>query len=332
MVTVSSTPVVIDTDAGVDDAVALWWALTDPRVEVRGITVVHGNVELDRAVANVCVILAAIGRTDVPVGVGAAAAVGPVPALARASFVHGEDGLGDCGLVPDLDPSAVPASFGVTLVTADEVFDRFADDAVLITLGPLSTVADSLSRHPDLAARFLRMVCMAGAFASPGNAYPVAEANVIHDPTGAQRVLSAGWRRPPLLVGLDVTHEATFTDVEVALLAEHRNAAATFCDGPLKTYARFAGTFCAPGEFTCHDLLATMASAIDDIVTGPLLPVAVQTEPGPAWGMTVADFRQPFFARIGHLQQSPAGFVECEVALEVNLPVWRREVHTLFGG
>ncbi len=323
---------VIDTDAGVDDAVALWWALTDPRVDVRGITVVHGNVELDRAVANVCVILAAIGRTDIPVGVGAGHAVGPVPLLARASFVHGDDGLGDCGLVPNIPSGDIPALLGITLTTADDVFERFADDAVLVTLGPLSTVADSFARSAGLAGRFARLVCMAGAFASPGNAYPVAEANVIHDPTAAQRVLSAAWRRPPLLVGLDVTQEATLTDVEVALIGEHRNAAAAFCDGPLKTYARFAGTFCEPGEFTCHDLLATMAAAIDDIVTGPVLPVAVQTEPGPAWGMTVADFRQPFFARIGNAQQSPAGFVDCEVALEVNLPVWRREVHALFGG
>ena len=326
----ASTPVVIDTDAGVDDAVALWWALTDPRVDVRGITVVHGNVELDRAVANVCVILAAIGRTDIPVGVGTASAVGPVPSIPRASFVHGEDGLGDCGLVPDLPPTDVPASLGVTLLTADEVFDRFADNATLVTLGPLSTVADSLSRRPDLATRFIRLVSMAGAFASPGNANPVAEANVIHDPTGAQRVLAAGWNQPPLLVGLDVTQEATLTDVEVALIAEHRNAAAVFCDGPLRTYARFAGTFCGPGEFTCHDLVATMASILDDLVTGPVLPVAVQTEAGPAWGMTVADFRQPFFTRIGKTQSSPLGFVECQVALEVNLPVWRREVHQLF--
>jgi inosine-uridine nucleoside N-ribohydrolase len=329
---VVATPVVIDTDAGVDDAVALWWALTDPRVDVRAITVVHGNVDLDRAVANVCVILAAIGRTDVPVGVGAGSAVGPVPLLPRASFVHGEDGLGDCGLVPDLAPAAVPGSLGVVLTTADDIYERFADDAVLVTLGPLSTVADSFARNPALASRFARLVCMAGAFASPGNAYPVAEANVIHDPTGAQRVLTAAWRRPPLLVGLDVTQEATLTAVEVALVAEHRNAAATFCDGPLKTYARFAGTFCDPGEFTCHDLLATMAAVIDDIVTGPELPVAVQTEHGPAWGMTVADFRQPFFARVGKTQESPEGFVDCEVALEVNLPLWRREVHVLFGG
>ena len=327
----AAVPLVIDTDAGVDDAVALWWALTDPRVDVRGITVVHGNVDLDRAVANVGVILAAIGRTDIPIGVGAADPVGPVPNIPRASFVHGEDGLGDCGLVPDLPPGDVPASLGITLTTADDVFERFADDAILVTLGPLSTVADSFSRNPTLAKRFRRLIVMGGAFASPGNAYPVAEANIIHDPTAAQQVFAAGWTQPPLLIGLDVTHEATLTEVEVALIAERRNAAAAFCEGPLRTYARFAGTFCDPGEFTCHDLFATMAAAVEDLVTGPVLPVSVQTVAGPAWGMTVADFRQPFFARVGKTQPSPDGFVDCQVGLEINLPLWRAEVHRLFG-
>ena len=326
-----AVPVVIDTDAGIDDAVALWWALTDPRVDVRGITTVHGNVDLDRAVANIAVVLAATGRTDVPIGIGVGTAIGPAPDLPRATFIHGVDGLGDCGLVPDQAIADIPASLGVTVSTAADVFERFADDAVLITLGPLSTVATALASSPALSTRFRRLVVMGGAFASPGNAFPTAEANIIHDPVAAQRVLAAGWRVPPLLVGLDVTQEATLTPSEVALLAERRNPAAQFCDDPLKTYARFGGTFCDPGEFPCHDLLATMAAGIDDLVTGPVLPVSVQTNPGPAWGMTVADFRQPFFARSGSSQSAPDGFVDCEVALEVNVPLWRREVRQLFG-
>ena len=326
-----AVPVVIDTDAGIDDAVALWWALTDPRLEVRGITTVHGNVDLERAVANIAVILAAAGRTAVPVGVGVSAAIGPVPDLPRAAFIHGIDGLGDCGLGPDLPVAAIPSALGITVTTAAEIFERFADDAVLVTLGPLSTVATALQASPALSMRFRRLVVMGGSFASPGNAFPVAEANIIHDPVAAQEVLGAGWKLPPLLVGLDVTQEATLTSEEVALLGERRNAAATFCDGPLQTYARFGGVFCDAGEFPCHDLLATMAAAVDDLVTGPVLPVCVQTNPGPAWGMTVADFRQPFFARSGSSQESPDGFVDCEVALEVNVPAWRHEVRHLFG-
>ena len=242
-------------------------------------------------------ILAATGRTDVPVGVGASEAFGPAPDLPRASFIHGLDGLGDCGLTPILPAADVPRSLGVTVTTAASICAKCADGTVLVTLGPLSTVATVLRDDPSLAARFRRLVVMGGAFASPGNAYPVAEANIIHDPSAAQFVLEASWSIPPLLVGLDVTHEATLTRSEVALLSEGRNAAAAFCDGPLQTYARFGGVFCEGGEFPCHDLLATMAAVVDDLVTGPVLPVSVQTNPGPAWGMTVADFRQPFFER-----------------------------------
>ena len=325
------TPLIIDTDGGIDDAVALWWALTNPEVDVRAVTTVHGNVDLGRVVANVAIVLHAAGRRDVPVGIGQAHAVGPAPDLLRASFIHGFDGLGDCGHGPDVGAGDIPAALGVTVTTADELLDRFADGATIVTLGPLSTIAVALDRNPSLASRARRLVVMGGAFASPGNAYPAAEANIVHDPVAAQRVLEAAWNEPPLLVGLDVTHEATFTAQEVALVAEHRSAAAVFCDGPLKTYARFGGAFCNEGEFPCHDLLATIAAVLDDVVTGPVLPVSVQTAPGPAWGMTVADFRQPFFERAGNSQAAPAGFVPCRVALELNHVVWRREIHRLFG-
>ena len=327
----TTVPLIIDTDGGIDDAVALWWAFTNPDVDVRAITTVHGNVDLDRVVANIAIVLHAVGRADIPVGVGEAQAVGPAPELLRASFIHGFDGLGDCGHGPDLPVRDIPAALGVNVSTAASLFERFGDDATVVTLGPLSTLAAVLEGNPTIASRARRLVVMGGAFASPGNAYPAAEANIVHDPVAAQRVLEAGWNEPPLLVGLDVTHEATLTPSEVALVAEHRNPSAVFCDGPLKTYARFGGAFCDEGEFPCHDLLATMAAVLEDIVTGPLLPVSVQTSPGPAWGMTVADFRQPFFERAGNAQAAPAGFVSCRVALELNHALWRREVHHLFG-
>ena len=88
-------PVIIDTDGGVDDAAALWWALTSPLVEVVAITTVWGNVGLDLATANVCRVLHAAGRDDIPVAVGAAGPVGPAPELRVPDFIHGADGLGD---------------------------------------------------------------------------------------------------------------------------------------------------------------------------------------------------------------------------------------------
>ena len=83
-------------------------------------------------------------------------------------------------------------------------------------------------------------------------------------------------------------------------------------------YARFGGTFTPGEEFPCHDALAVMAAAIPGLVHGPVLPTAVQATPGPAWGMTVADRRQPHFVRAGQHQALPDGFWPCEVGLVVD--------------
>src|SRR5262245_54017785 len=87
-------PVIIDTDGGVDDAAGLWWALTDPGIELVGVTSVAGMISAPAAAANVLRILAAAGRTEIPVAVGADARLGPVPVMRPADFIHGADGLG----------------------------------------------------------------------------------------------------------------------------------------------------------------------------------------------------------------------------------------------
>ena len=97
-------------------------------------------------------------------------------------------------------------------------------------------------------------------------------------------------------------------------------------------YARFGGTFCPADEFPCHDALAVMAAVRPGLVDGPVLPTAVQTGPGPALGMTVADRRQPYFAAAGQHQTLPDGFSPCQVALTVDVDVFRAELRTLFGG
>lgn len=320
-------PIVVDTDGGVDDAVALWFAATAPDVELLAVSVVHGNVAVEVAAANVCRVLDAAGRRDVPVVVGEPAPIGPVPTLRRADFIHGTDGLGDT--------ARPPASFGPIDEGVHDRWRRVATDrpgeVTLVTLGPLTNVATVLRRSPDLAAAFRRLVVMGGAVGVPGNALPLAEANVAHDPVAAHEALTAGWVRPPLLVGLDVTHRATFTAHEVAVLERRSTPAARFLADPLAFYGRSAGTFCAPGEFPCHDLLAVLA-AVRDLVDGPVLPLAVQTAPGPAWGATVADRRVPFFERAGAGSQQGMldGFAPCQVALHVDVPPFRHELLTMF--
>src|SRR5262249_61201996 len=95
-----AVPVVIDTDPGIDDAVALWWALASPAVDVVALTAVHGNVGVELAAANAARILQAAGRPDIPVAVGEATALGLAPLRATPAWIHGADGLGEVGLDP----------------------------------------------------------------------------------------------------------------------------------------------------------------------------------------------------------------------------------------
>lgn len=321
-------PVVIDTDGGVDDAAALWWALTSPLVEVVGVTCVWGNVDVAVAAANVCRILHLTGHGHVPVAVGLDGPVADAPSFPRASFIHGHDGIGDA-------PRAA-APFGPGAATAAELLTRLVrerpGELTVVTLGPLSNVGAVVRDDPAWATGVRDLVVMGGATATFGNALPAAEANVGHDPVAADLTVRASWPRPPLLVGLDVTHRATLGATEFALLAQHRNAAAADLDEPLRFYRRFGSTFTPPGECPCHDLLAVMAVAVP-LLHAPLLPLAVQASPGPAWGATVADHRIPVFeAANGVTQPTPPGFSPWRVALGVDVEAFRAEVRALFGG
>lgn len=317
---------VVDTDGGVDDAAALWWALTAPDVEVVAITVVHGNVPMAVAAANVGRVIEAAGRSGIPVALGALAPMGPTPELRPADFIHGTDGLGETHRPPPLlgpiDRSAV-----------EVLHDTVGGEIVLVTLGPLTNIAAAIAADPGWAGRVLGPVVMGGTVLGAGNAQPYGEANIAHDPTAASIVAGAEWLSPPLLVGLDVTHRATFTTAEFDLLDEARSPAAAFLAEPLAFYRRFAGTLTPTGECPCHDLLAVMAAARPGLVTGPVLPLAVQAEAGPALGATIVDRRVPFFERAGSgsVQACPPGFGSWTIGLEVDVAAFRSEVRRLFG-
>lgn len=320
-----SRRLIIDADGGIDDAVALWWAATDPRVELVGVTTVAGVVPAAEAARNVLLILDAAGRSDVPVAIGADIRIGPSPELRPADFIHGADGLGNTR--GDRLPSRAP------LEDAQALLDRLVDDnTTVVTLGPLTNLAAFLRNAPGNAQRIGDLVVMGGAAAGGGNALPDGEANVAHDPEAAAIVAATDWRRPPLMVGLDVTHRATLDDSDFALLAEHRTPAAAFLDGPLRFYRPFGSTFTRPG-CPCHDFAAVLAAADPSLVIhAPVLPLAVVTAPGPSWGSTIVDFRAPAFARqAGATQASPDGYSPWRVALGVDHARFRRAARALFG-
>ncbi|MCU1375287.1 MAG: Inosine/uridine-preferring nucleoside hydrolase, partial [Actinomycetia bacterium] len=200
----------------------------------------------------------------------------------------------------------------------------------IITLGPLTNLAAALAAHPELAPSTRRLTIMGGVVGGHGNAMPTGEANVAHDPDAARDVLAAAWVEPPLLVGLDVTHQATLTDAEFSLLAEHRNPAAAFLDEPLRFYRGFGAAFTRP-DCPCHDLLAVLAAARPEVLTdAPVLPVAVDCGQGPAWGSTIVDLRAERSGGSVTAHGRDAGFHPARVALGVDVNAFRALVRSLF--
>jgi inosine-uridine nucleoside N-ribohydrolase len=311
-------PVVIDTDPGIDDAVALWWALTSPGVDVLALTAVHGNVGVDLAAANAARILHAAGRPDIPVATGEATALGLAPVHETPAWIHGADGLGEVRLAP---APFGPVDEAASAVLARLVHDRPGEVAV-VALGPLSNLAAVIRADPSWAPAVGRLVVMGGSIAVGGNATPAAEANVAHDPDAAAIVLGAAWSSPPLLVTLDATHEAMLGADELALARDHRTAAAAFCDEPLRFYRNAVGT--STGECSCHDLLAVLALEDPSCVRADVLPVVVHTGAGPAWGATIADRRR---------RREPApGFCPWRVTSGADVTRFRAAARRLFGG
>ena len=201
------TPIVLDCDPGHDDAIALLLALASPEVELLGVTTTYGNQTLEKTTANALRVLELIGRTDVPVAMGAAQPL--ARELAVAAHVHGESGL-DGPVLPAA--ATTPASANAIDFLADAI--RGAGRPVtLVPTGPLTNVARYLEKHgPDGIAR---VVLMGGSIAE-GNITPAAEFNIWADPEAARRMFASGL--DVTMVGLDVTHQALLGPGEEARL------------------------------------------------------------------------------------------------------------------
>ncbi len=210
----------IDTDTASDDAVALIMALRSPGIRVPAITVVAGNVPLDRAVRNALYTVELCGE-DVPVHAGAAEPL--ARPLQTAEFFHGEDGLGDRGYPP---PSGAPRPEPAAPTIVETA--RRHPGLTIVTLGPLTNLAHALELDPGLPHRVGRLVVMGGAACTVGNITPAAEFNLWVDPEAARAVFDA--RFPTELVGWELCRgEANLTDAEMAAIKA--------CDTPLAHFA-----------------------------------------------------------------------------------------------
>jgi purine nucleosidase len=199
-------------------------------------------------------------------------------------------------------------------------------------LGPLTNLAAFVTEQDDLVSKLHDLVVMGGTIAVQGNALPVAEANIAHDPRAAAMVATAPWSRPPLLVPLDVTLAATLATDEFGALAAGTSRAAQDLAAPLDFYRGAGSTFSPSGESPCHDLTAAVVAVEPTLVTCPVLPFGVDVSGGLAWGATVVDRRQPFFERAGagSAQATPDGLAPWRIALDIDTDTVRDRYRWLF--
>jgi len=206
--------VIIDTDPGVDDALALLFAMRSPELKIEAITAVAGNVPLDLTVSNALRMVEIAGRTDIPVAAGARA---PLRRKLVTATSHGMNGLGGIEFpAPEIKPVDEPAADAI-----ERIVSRSPGEVSIIAVGPLTNVATALQAYPWLAKQIREIVLMGGSL-SGGNMTPAAEFNIYLDPEGASVVFRSGVR--VTMVGLDVTRKCILTENHVKGLEARRAA------------------------------------------------------------------------------------------------------------
>ncbi len=276
--------IIIDTDPGQDDALALLLALASPEeLNVRAIVTVAGNVPLPLTQKNARRLVDLSGRTDVPVYAGCSRPM--VCPLRTAENVHGRSGLdGHDWPEPEMP---LQAQHGVdflieTLMAAD------SGEITLCTLGPLTNVAMALVKEPACARGIGEIIMMGGGFFAGGNTTPAAEFNILVDPHAAHVVFASGLKLT--LLPLDVTHQALATPARIARFAALGNKTGKACAGMLSFFNRHDVEKYGEEGAPLHDPCVIARLLEPRLFSGKNVPVQIDIAPGLTLGMTVMDW------------------------------------------
>ena len=271
--------IIIDTDPGVDDALALVYALNCPAFELCAVTTVHGNVSVERSTRNALGLLELAGAAlPVPVARGAEAPLNGLPRR-EADFVHGPEGLGE---TPVFEPRHAPDPRPAWQLIRDEVAAR-PGEITLCAIGPLTNLALALAHAPELATQVAEVVLMGGAVGVPGNITTQAEYNLWADPVAAAAVLSASW--PVTLVGLDVTTQVMCTREDFAQIAQRAPRVGGFLAQAAQFYIAFYEQAVGIPGCHLHDPSALIALSHPEYFRGERMALEV-IQDGEARGQT----------------------------------------------
>ena len=284
--------IIIDTDPGLDDAVAIMFALGSGRLDLKAVTTVSGNLQADRCAANACKVLDLVRAGRIPVARGLQTPlVRPYP---KDPFSHGDDGLANLGLPDSTRQQDMRLAPDVIIDLANE----HSGDISIIAIGPLTNIALAVMKDPDLPRKVTELIIVGGAyggFDSPGSLKatgdnPTSEWNIYVDPEAASRVFSAGFNLTA--VGLEV---ATHDSIELgpthrAALRASPKKSAWFLNGAVDfVESRDFRSYCA-----LIDSVAVAVALDPTIIRTELLHVGIETRGEMTTGQTVVDRRKHF--------------------------------------
>jgi purine nucleosidase len=275
--------IIIDTDPGQDDAVAIMLALASPELEVLGITAVAGNVPLALTEKNARKICELAGHPEVKVFAGASRPM--VRQLVTAEYVHGKTGLNG----PDLpEPTMKLQEQHAVDFIIETLLSENAGAVTLCPLGPLTNIALALVREPRIALSIKEIVLMGGGFFEGGNATPAAEFNIYVDPHAADVVLKSGV--PITMIPLDCTHKALTTAKRVDAFRKLGNRPGIATAELLEFFERFDEDKYGTDGGPLHDPCVIAYLLKPELFSGRHINVTVETASELTMGMTVADW------------------------------------------
>ena len=270
--------IIIDTDPGIDDAMAIFFAYKAKGIEVLGLTTTFGNVPVEKATEN-ALTLNDVAGVSVPVAKGMAQPLVREP-LPHPDFVHGKDGFGNINWPASTNQPVAEsaAEFIVNTVKAHP------GEVTIVALGPLGNLAKALELDPEIAGLVDEVVLMGGAHLEYGNVTPVAEANIINDPHAADIVFTANWQ--VTMIGLDVTHQVLLDNERLARIKQANPVEGDFLMQAAQHYINFYGeTFGVKGCYF-HDA-STIAYVLQPELFGLELGTVRVACEGIAIGQTI---------------------------------------------
>jgi inosine-uridine nucleoside N-ribohydrolase len=271
--------IIIDTDPGTDDALALMLALNSPELDVRAITVVPGNVTAAMGLENALRMVSLANRCDIPVAAGAQHPL--FQKLITAEFWHGKNGLANIEL-----PSSkckVDPRFGPDLII--QLVHASPHEITLVPVGPLTNIGLALEKDPSIVPLVKEVILMGGSI-SGGNVNAAAEANIYNDPEAAQIVFQAGW--PLTMVGLEVGDKALFTHKYLDELGKTHGPINDFIVSVLKFLVKLSESFGSPGS-PMYDPSAVAVAIDSTLVKTQEMHIDVETRGEFTRGETVGN-------------------------------------------